>query len=559
MMAAMGRTGDRGKPMESKYGTRLWIPLALLVLCAAYAQANCTLTSTGKTPLNDLGPGSYLGAQGGLYPGGANTRPSAHAAAGLQLARETIQPLAADGAPDPVGGKIVLISIGMSNTTQEFATRGPGAFRPRALADPSRNPRLVIVDCAQGAHAAKEWRDPQNEAWVVADQRLANVNVTPAQVQVAWVKLAERTADLPDRSFPAHAELHADNLKQVLHILKSEYPNTRIVYFSSRTRSYQDNPDALNPEPIAYESGFSVKWLIDAQIAGAPDLNYDPERGPVVAPFLVWGPYLWIDGEVPRSDGMVWLCSDLVEDFTHPSEAGVTKVGDQLLAFFKSDPLAAPWFLRSTTVGSPPSAAIVADVTGGAAPLTVHFAADALDPDGTIVSTAWRFDDGTHSLLANPAKVFPVAGEYAVHLTVTDNDGNPATTSRTMLVGPSLGTPTPTATTALPTLTPTPTATIAAGYSVSITFPWEGQTVSGVVIISGTTENLAEGRVQVAIDNGPFERAEGRESWAYSWNTTQVANGPHTIRAAARACLDCPTAIDAVTVQVHNNGTLTLY
>lgn len=42
---------------------------------------------------------------------------------------------------------------------------------------------------------------------------------------------------------------------------------------------------------------------------------------------------------------------DMVADFTHPSLDGVTKVADQLLAFFKTDPLATPWFLSANTVG----------------------------------------------------------------------------------------------------------------------------------------------------------------------------------------------------------------
>ena len=29
---------------------------------------------------------------------------------------------------------------------------------------------------------------------------------------------------------------------------------------------------------------------------------------------MAWGPYLWADGEVPRSDGLQWFCSDFASD-----------------------------------------------------------------------------------------------------------------------------------------------------------------------------------------------------------------------------------------------------
>ena len=79
-------------------------------------------------PLTELGNDEYVrmeggptGFTGGLYPDGANERPPDHEAAGL-AASARIQPLNEAGQPDPAG-KIVLMSVGMSNTTSEF-----GAF-----------------------------------------------------------------------------------------------------------------------------------------------------------------------------------------------------------------------------------------------------------------------------------------------------------------------------------------------------------------------------------------------------------------------------------------------
>src|SRR6185369_7706644 len=112
------------------------------------------------------------------------------------------------------------------------------------------------------------------------------------------------------------------------------------------------------------------------------------------------------------------LQSDLKTDLTHPSDNGVLKVSDQLLSVFKTDPTAAPWFLRAAVVGQPPTANPIADMTSGLAPLTVHFNAQAQDADGTIRETAWTFDDGTYAKGATPTKTFMNPGTYTVHLAV---------------------------------------------------------------------------------------------------------------------------------------------
>jgi PKD repeat protein len=398
------------------------------------ALADCTLTSTGKTPLNDLGPGTYLGATGGLYPGGINTRPPAHHAAVLAHVMANVTPRNASGVPDP-GGRVVLISIGMSNTTQEFGTTHPGGFLPRMNADPSRHPRLTIVDCAQGGRAVEQWIDPLDAAWTTCNARLSSAGVTAQQVQAAWIKLAERTSDVPDTTFPAHATFHRDRLGDVVRLAKLNFPNLALGVMSSRTRAYTASPTAINPEPFSYEENFSVQGLIAQQIAGASDLVYDAGIGTVMAPALVWGPMLWIDGLVPRSDGMIWECDDLIGDFIHPSNFGAEKVADQLIAFFKTDPLTEPWFVKQTLAGQPPVANLDARPAAGGAPLVVRFSANASDPDGAVMQTAWTFGDGTSSLSSEAEKVFLHPGSYPVKLTVTDDDGDTTTVSRIIVVG----------------------------------------------------------------------------------------------------------------------------
>jgi hypothetical protein len=386
---------------------------------SAVAIGDCSLTSTGLPPLNDLGVRSYKGVVGGLYPGGVNNPPLAHRTAGMDRATNQIKPRNSAGTIDLVNGKIVLISIGMSNTTQEFSQ-----FVSLANSDPSRNSQLVIVDGAQGGQDSSTWINPSAPTWNTVNSRLTNAGVTPAQVQVAWVKQARAHPNMLG-AFPAHAQTLQSDLETIARNLKSNYPNIQIAYFSSRTRAYTNDAATLNPEPFAYEGAFSVRWMIENQINGIANLNFDPNKGTAVAPWLAWGPYLWTDGTRGRSDGFTWLCSDLQSDFTHPSANGVSKVDQQLLAFFKTQATAAPWFLRSTS--QPPICTAGATPAGGTAPLTVNFSASATSSGHSIVQYAWTFDDGDFSFAQNPMKNFPTAGIYNARLSVSDDAGNTVT------------------------------------------------------------------------------------------------------------------------------------
>jgi hypothetical protein len=109
--------------------------------------------------------------------------------------------------------------------------------------------------------------------------------------------------------------------------------------------------DTMKSPPVAILDGAQggvVRWLIQDQINGDLDLNFDPGKGAVKAPLLLWGPYLWADGMTPRkADGLIYERKDLLEDGTFPSDSGRRKVADMLLAFFRTDPLARSWYLRN--------------------------------------------------------------------------------------------------------------------------------------------------------------------------------------------------------------------
>jgi hypothetical protein len=305
----------------------------------ALAQRLTPKETTGFKPLTEMSADDrYKEEDGGLYGKGKNTPPEDHEkAAKAELAK--IEPLDAEGKPAR-GGRIVFVSISMSNATQEFSL-----FKRIADADKEKSPLLTIVDCAQGGQAMAEWAAPDARPWSVAEQRIGSAGVTAGQVQVAWIKLANKG---PRGDLAQHGQkLKADTLK-VIQIAKEKFPNLRIAYLSSRIYGgYAAGP--LNPEPYAYESAFVCRWLIQDQIKGDEALNYDAKRGEVRSPLLLWGPYLWADGTTPRkSDGLTYTRDDLANDGTHPSNSGREKVAKVMLDFYKTDPLAKGWFAKGS-------------------------------------------------------------------------------------------------------------------------------------------------------------------------------------------------------------------
>lgn len=302
---------------------------------AKWVQNHPPRNSTGMIALTDLNKGAYKGEQGGLYPGGENVPPAAHLKAGLKMARQ-IAPLDRDGKPSP-DGKIVLMSVGVSNTTMEFQT-----FQKMAAADRELNPHLAIVDGAQPGQAAAEAANPRSHYWQVVDQRMESAGVSNAQVQALWIK---ETYPLYDGqlAFPGEAKKLYGWLVDILHTTKTRFPNLKIAYLSSRIYAGYAL-SAANPEPFAYEFGFSNKWVIADQIAGKPELNYDSAKGRVQAPWVAWGLYLWADGVKGRKDGLTWVREDFAQDGMHPSASGREKVARLLLEFLKTDEAAKPWF-----------------------------------------------------------------------------------------------------------------------------------------------------------------------------------------------------------------------
>jgi hypothetical protein len=300
-----------------------------------------TGVSAGLVPLSDMsGTERYKGEVGGLYAAGRNTPPEAHGKAAMEMAAK-LQPLDAEGKPSPTG-KIVLLTHGMSNTTNESER-----FLELANADPRKNPSLILIDGAQGGMDARKWLadTPSRRGtspWEALDKRIKNAGVTAQQVQVIWMKHAlARVAQYGE--FPKHAVKLKDDQAEITRMLKKRFPNLRIIYLSSRSYAGYATTE-LNPEPFAYESAFAVRWLIEDQIKGEPELSYADGK----APLLLWGPYLWADGEKGRkTDDLAYKREDYRDDGTHPSDSGRQKIAAQLLKFFTTDATAVGWFVQT--------------------------------------------------------------------------------------------------------------------------------------------------------------------------------------------------------------------
>lgn len=291
-----------------------------------YRKEHPPQASIGLTPLTDLASGTYKGREGGLYAAGKNNPPAQHIAAGEKIAARIV----------PVNGKIVLLSIGFSNPNIEFP-----AFVKQASKEPDLNPHLVMVNGCVGSQSAHMIADPSASYWKIVDQRLEAAGVSQEQVQAVWLKEVNPGAN----AFESEQRRLHDDYVSILHILHNRFPQLKTAYLTSR--SYGGYTEiGGSPEPAAYETGFAVKAVVNAQISGNADLNYDPSKGPVLSPWIEWGPYIWTDGEKGRKDGFAYLREDVREDGLHPSEKGAAKIAEIMLKFFRNDPATRGWFLK---------------------------------------------------------------------------------------------------------------------------------------------------------------------------------------------------------------------
>lgn len=369
---------------------------------------DCNRTSVGFKPLSDMGANDYYPnaadadrEEGGLYGNGSNAPPSAHYQKAV-TAISQIKPLNSSGQVDEANGKIGVVSLGMSNTTQVFS-------KFKEIADQigsGKSSKVVLVDGAYNAQTAGKWSagrgNPVFDPWTNMENMVSQAGLTKAQVQVFWIKLTNADPTYPKEIHPVFAQdleadisVVVDRLNDASNGGYSYYPNTKVIYVSSRTYGGYTTTN-LSPEPSAYESAFAMRYLIDDQqgtftnpLANSNwvDITYSN------APVILWGPYLWADGMLPRSDGLIWECGDFEFDGVHPSVvSGRLKAANLLLNFFKTDSLAKTWFTGS-----------------GILPSTTPQPSATIAPSASILPSASTYEKGdvNHdgSVNANDAKL----------------------------------------------------------------------------------------------------------------------------------------------------------
>jgi hypothetical protein len=311
-----------------------------------FAAALLLATAQTLVPLNDLGPAPYgWGYFGGLYEDGSNTIPADHLAGGLRRAA-LIRPLDANGNPSP-DGKVVFLSVGFGETA-----RIADAFSAMAADDRRVEHRsLVALDAARDGFDRDAWILPAvtTNFQRINEQVLAPAGVTEKQVQAAWIQMVSND---PYQALPpqwADAYVLKNYVAGALRDLKARYPNLQVAYLSSRVYGGYATT-SWNPEPFAYENALTMRWVILGQVTlmrtgflwdtRISDLDY--EKG--VAPWIAWGPYLWANGTMPRSDGLTWERDDFNADGETLSDKGAQKGATMLLDFLLQEPTAANWF-----------------------------------------------------------------------------------------------------------------------------------------------------------------------------------------------------------------------
>jgi hypothetical protein len=170
-------------------------------------------------------------------------------------------------------------------------------------------------------------------------------------------------------------------------------------------------------------------------------------------------------------------------------------------------------------VTKPPNLAPIAFIdaitpTSATLGITVYFEGHGQDDDGTITDYEWRSDlDGELS----SAPVFSTSelsvGEHAITFRVKDNLGDWSDEAIQYL------------TIKLENILPT----------LEIISPADFEDVSGKIVISGVAED-DDGdivRVEVRVDEGAWEEAQGTSAWSFSLNTSNLADGEHTISVRA--------------------------
>ncbi|MBK7036976.1 MAG: hypothetical protein IPH42_11745 [Bacteroidetes bacterium] len=325
------------------------ITILLVLAFPLYSHAqltlNCGNDNSGLIPLTDLGTGFYEGIQGGLYPGGSNTRPAVHQQKGIDISH-TIEPLNDAGTVSYDNGQVLFIGMGGSNasnaynmfidTMKHYDWKGTSQC-------------MNVKGLFYGGKDLHDMIDTTSTFyWDELQGRLFNRNDTWEQVQIVWI-LEQSELDTPDIAY--YIDYVADQYTTLMHVMLDSMPNLKMVYLSGFHYTGYTHPEHelydFLVEPKGYWGNLAIKELIERQINGDPLLDFEGEGR--VAPYVNWGPYFWADGINPRGgDFLTWPCEDYRDDDTgggfHLEEIGKYKEAKMLINFFETDTVASWWY-----------------------------------------------------------------------------------------------------------------------------------------------------------------------------------------------------------------------
>ncbi|KRP07229.1 MAG: hypothetical protein ABR94_00400 [Sphingobacteriales bacterium BACL12 MAG-120802-bin5] len=322
--------------------------IRLLFSCTkADAQLPCENDTTHLTSIIDLQSDYYLGLyQGGLYPGGSNELPYEHKEGGLAMAKK-IKPLDSLGNVDWENGKVVFAGMGASTAGNAWNN-----FIDLVNVDSGINPCLEVVNACLGAKGLDVMIDTAENGWYWYDEimpRILNKGVTRHQVQAVWIKTASKADTILE--FPLYPAAIADKYAALMPILRDSFPNLQLVFVSGFFYGGYADPRKefydIVKEPGSYWTNFAVKWLVERQIVGVPELAYAGIGAK--SPWVGWGPHVWADGTHPNeTDGLYWDCEvDFQPDGGgyHLSNTGKLKEASLLLEWARTNPVTRKWFL----------------------------------------------------------------------------------------------------------------------------------------------------------------------------------------------------------------------
>lgn len=129
----------------------------------------------------------------------------------------------------------------------------------------------------------------------------------------------------------------------------------------------------------------------------------------------------WVDGSL-ANNGLVISDSVTSDGADFDSSDSASAINRPKLEIVYSVPVTPP--------NNPPTALFSENCVD----LACDFSDGSADTDGTLVGWSWDFGDGAGSTAQNPTHSYADAGTYAVRLTVTDNDGGTANTTRNVTV-----------------------------------------------------------------------------------------------------------------------------